>query len=147
MNFKDVQPLLDANRILASTLDIDKLLKVVLQLAAQVVGAETGSLLLLDEKTNELVFDVALGDAGKELKTIRLKMGEGIAGWVAQENKPLIGNDPTRDPRWTKRADKKTKFVTRSILCVPMNFQNKLMGVVQAINRKGKGGFTEDDSA
>ena len=85
MNFQDIQPLLNANRILASTLDIDKLLKVVLQLAAQVVRAETGSLLLLDEKTNELVFNVALGLAGKDLKTIRLKMGEGIAGWVARK--------------------------------------------------------------
>ncbi|OGR83340.1 MAG: hypothetical protein A2901_08665 [Elusimicrobia bacterium RIFCSPLOWO2_01_FULL_54_10] len=119
----------------------------VLQLAAQVVEAETGSLLLLDEKSNELVFDIALGDAGKELKTIRLKMGEGIAGWVAKENKPLIVNDPNKDPRWTKRGDQKTKFVTRSILCVPMNYQKKLMGVVQAINRKGEKGFSEDDRA
>lgn len=145
MDLRSIQPLLNANRILASTLDIDKLLKVVLQLAAQVVEAETGSLLLLDPKTNELVFDVALGEAGKELKTIRLKMGEGIAGWVARENKPTIVNDPAKDPRWTKRADQKTRFVTRSILCVPMNYQRKLMGVVQAINRKGTRGFTEED--
>src|SRR5437016_4522821 len=102
MKLDDIKLLLSANRILASTLDIDKLLKVVLNLAAQVVLAETGSLLLLDEKANELVFDVALGEAGKELKTIRLKLGEGIAGWVAKENKPLIVNDPAKDPRWTK---------------------------------------------
>src|SRR3990167_6785417 len=106
MNLKDIEPLLNANRILASTLDIDKLLKVVLQLAAQVVEAETGSLLLLDEKTDELVFDIALGEAGKDLKEIRLKVGEGIAGWVAKENKPLIVNDPANDPRWTRRGDR-----------------------------------------
>src|SRR3990167_6340542 len=106
MRLEDIELLLSANRVLASTLDIDKLLKIVLELAAQVVKAETGSLLLLDEKTNELVFDVALGEAGKELKTIRLKMGEGIAGWVAQENKPLIVNDPANDPRWTRRGDR-----------------------------------------
>ncbi len=147
MNLKDIQPLLKANQILASTLDIDKLLQVVLKLAAQVVGAETGSLLLLDPKTNELVFNVALGDAGQELKTIRLKMGEGIAGWVAKENKPLIVNDPAKDSRWTQKADKKTKFVTKSILCVPMNYQKRLMGVVQAINRKDQDGFTDEDRA
>src|SRR3989338_7081459 len=118
MNIENIELLLNANRILASTLDLDKLLKVVLELAAQVVQAETGSLLILDEKTNELVFDVALGEAGKELKTIRLKLGEGIAGWVAKENKPLIVNDPANDPRWTRLADDKTKFITRSILCV-----------------------------
>src|SRR5205823_4719178 len=106
---------------------------------------ETGSLLILDEKTNELVFDVALGEAGKELKTIRLKVGEGIAGWVAKEQKPQIVNDPGKDPRWARKADQKTKFVTRSILCVPMLYQGQLLGVVQTINKKGSEGFTEDD--
>lgn len=145
MRLDDIKPLLNANRVLASTLDIDQLLKVVLELASQVVQSETGSVLILDEKTNELVFNIALGEAGKELKTIRLKMGEGIAGWVAQENKPLIVNDPASDPRWARRADQKTKFVTRSILCVPMVNQGKLLGVVQAINRKDQNGFSEDD--
>jgi len=145
VNLTDIENLLKANRILSSTLEIDKLLKVVLELAAEVVRAETGSLLILDEKTNELVFDVALGDAGQTLKTIRLKLGEGIAGWVAKENKPLIVNDPANDPRWTRRADDKTKFITRSILCVPMVHQGKLLGVVQAINRKDSSGFSEED--
>ncbi|MBI2119040.1 MAG: GAF domain-containing protein [Elusimicrobia bacterium] len=145
MNLTDIENLLKANRILSSTLEIDKLLKVVLELAAEVVRAETGSLLILDEKTNELVFDVALGNAGQTLKTIRLKLGEGIAGWVAKENKPLIVNDPANDPRWTRRADDKTKFITRSILCVPMVHQGKILGVVQAINRKDSSGFSEED--
>ncbi|MBI3013177.1 MAG: GAF domain-containing protein [Elusimicrobia bacterium] len=145
MKLSDIDHLLKANRILASTLDLDKLLKVVLEQAAEVVCAETGSLLILDEKTNELTFDVALGDAGKDLRTIRLKLGEGIAGWVAQESKALIVNDPSSDPRWTRKADQKTKFVTRSILCVPMVYQGKLLGVVQAINRKDTQGFTVED--
>ena len=145
MRQEDLELLLNANRILASTLELDRLLKIVLELAAEVVQAETGSLLILDEQTHELVFDVALGEAGKELKTIRLKLGEGIAGWVAQENKPLIVNDPANDPRWARRADQKTKFVTRSILCVPMVHQGKLLGVVQAINRKDRNGFSDED--
>ncbi len=145
MRIEDFQNLLKANRILASTLDLDKLLSVVLELAADVVQAETGSVLILDEKTNELVFNVTLGTQDKELKTIRLKMGEGIAGWVAKENKPAIVNDPKNDPRWTRRADDKTKFVTRSILCVPMVHQGNLLGVVQTINRKGSQGFTPED--
>ena len=141
----ELQILLNANRVLASTLEIDQLLKVVLKFASEVVKSETGSLLLLDEKTQELVFDVALGEAGKELKTIRLKLGEGIAGWVAQENKPVIVNDPANDPRWTRRGDQKTKFVTRSILCVPLVHQGKLLGVVQTINKKSPDGFSSQD--
>lgn len=145
MKLEDIQLLLSANRILASTLELDKLLKVVLEYAAKVVRAETGSLLLLDEKTNELVFDVALGEAGKELKTIRLKVGEGIAGWVAKECKPQIVNDPYSDPRWSKKGDEKTGFKTRSILCVPMVHHGKLLGVVQAVNKMGADGFSEED--
>jgi two-component system, NtrC family, sensor histidine kinase KinB len=140
----ELQILLNANRILASTLDVDELLKIVLTLAAEVVGAETGSLLLLDEKTNELVFNVALGEAGNKLKEIRLKVGEGIAGWVAEKRQAVIVNDPASDKRWTRRGDEKTKFVTRSILCVPLMLQGKLLGVVQAINKK-KGDFSQED--
>src|SRR5438094_732901 len=91
MTLKELQPLLKANQILASTLDIDKLLQVVLKLAARVVQAETGSLLLLDPKTNELVFNIALGDAGQELKTIRLKMTEGAA-FASEEGGLVLAN-------------------------------------------------------
>lgn len=139
------QSLLKANRILASTLDIDKLLKIVLELASEVVGAETASLLLVDQRTGELVFNIALGQAEERLKEIHLKMGEGIAGWVAQENKSLIVNDPENDPRWTRKADDKTNFVTRSILCVPMVHQGNILGVVQTINKQNRNGFSEFD--
>lgn len=145
IRLNDIEPLLNANRILASTLELNDLLQIVLKLAAQVVEAETASILLLDEKTNELVFDVALGEVEKKLKTIRLKLGEGIAGWVAKENQPLIVNDPSNDLRWTRRADEKTKFMTRSILCVPVAHQGKLLGVIQAINRKDTNGFSQED--
>ncbi len=145
MRIEDFQNLLKANRILASTLDLDKLLQIVLELAADVVQAEAGSVLILDDKTGELTFNITLGSQGKELKTIRLKVGEGIAGWVAKENRALIVNDPKNDARWTRKADDKTKFVTRSILCVPMVHQGKLLGVVQAINKKDPKGFTSEE--
>jgi PAS domain S-box-containing protein len=145
MNTQALEILLNANQILASTLEIDQLLNKILGLSAEVVQAETGSLLLLDERTHELVFDVALGEAGHQLKTIRLKIGEGIAGWVAEKNEPLILNDPAKDPRWTRRGDQKTQFVTRSILCVPLVHQGRLLGVVQAINKRDPNGFAKED--
>jgi len=137
--------LLKANRILSSTLDINEVLKSVLEFATQVVQADASSLLLLDEKTNELYFNVALGEAKESVKELRLKVGEGIAGWVAQHRKPLIVNDVSKDKRFTQKIDKSTKFVTKSILAVPLITKGKMVGVVEAINKKDQKEFTESN--
>ena len=104
VTIKDFELLLQANRILSSKLEVDDLLQAVMELATRVVKAEAASILLLDEKTNELYFDVALGEAGEEIKQIRLKVGEGLAGWVAEHKEPAIVNDVKSDPRWSGKA-------------------------------------------
>src|ERR1017187_9159641 len=111
--------LLEVARLLSSKLELAELLTSVLELASRVVDAETASLLLLDEATQELYFDVALG-LGDDLSKVRLKLGQGIAGAVAQTRKPEIINDARADPRWSPRMDEQTGFVTRSILAVPI---------------------------
>jgi HD-GYP domain-containing protein (c-di-GMP phosphodiesterase class II) len=90
----------------------------------------------LDEKAKELYFEVALGERGERIKEIRLKVGEGIAGWVASTGKPLIVEDVNKDPRFSKKADEKSAFVTRNMICVPVKIKDKLVGVLQAINKK-----------
>ncbi|MFI5363154.1 MAG: ATP-binding protein [Elusimicrobiota bacterium] len=128
--------LLEVARLLSSKLELPELLTTVLELASRVVDAETASLLLLDEATQELYFDVALGlDA--ELAAVRLKLGQGIAGSVAQERKPAIINEARSDPRWSPRMDQASGFVTRSILAVPILLKGRLIGVVEAINKRG----------
>ncbi len=141
----DFELLLQANRILASKLDANDVLQAVLELASKVVHAEASSLLLLDETTNELYFDVALGTAKDSIKQIRLKVGEGIAGWVAKERQPLIVNDPSKDSRFAKNVDKSTSFTTRSILAVPLVAKGRLVGVVEAINKERNEPFSEQD--
>jgi two-component system, OmpR family, phosphate regulon sensor histidine kinase PhoR len=141
----DFELLLQANRILSSKLNVEDVLQAVLELATKVVKAEAASLLLLDEKTNELYFDVALGEVSDRVKQIRIKVGEGIAGWVAEKMAPLIVNDVRKDPRFTARVDKSTSFVTRSILAVPLKSKGKLIGVVEAINRENGQDFTQED--
>lgn len=145
LQLTDFELLLQANRILSSKLDVDEVLEAVLELAAKVVRAESASLLLLDEKTNELYFDVALGEARDTIKQIRLNVGEGIAGWVARERQPLIVNDVTKDKRFTMKVDKSTKFITRSILAVPLLAKGKLIGVVEAINKELQQDFKQGD--
>ncbi len=137
--------LLDVNRILTSTLDLDRLLKIIMGQAKRVVNAEASSLMLLDEATNELFFDVTLGEKGEKLRQIRLKLGEGIAGWVAKEGKPLMVADARKDPRFFVKADEVTKFETKSVLCIPLMIKERIIGVMEAINQVGRGYFVDED--
>lgn len=121
--------------ILNSTLDPREVQRRAMESATELMKAETGSLLLVDEEKNELYFEVALGEKGAQVKEIRLKIGEGIAGWVAEHGEPLIIGDVQNDPRFAKKADKKSSFVTRNMICVPVKIKEKTIGVLQAINR------------
>ncbi|MDD5491412.1 MAG: ATP-binding protein [bacterium] len=145
MEAKDLAQLLEINKILNSTLDLGELLTIIVEQSAVVAKAEAGSLMLLDPLTNELVFDIALGEKGEQVKQIRLKVGEGIAGWVAQERKALIVNDVEKDPRWSSRADTKSNFKTRSMMCVPLIYKDKISGVMEVINKKDNGIFGAED--
>ena len=96
--------LLEVGRLLSSKLELAELLTTILQLASRVVEAETASLLLLDPATEELYFDVALG-LGPQASSVRLKLGQGIAGFVARSRKSEIINDAAKDPRWSAAMD------------------------------------------
>jgi putative nucleotidyltransferase with HDIG domain len=102
-------------QILNSTLEHREVRKRAIEAATQLMRAETGSLLLIDEKKGELRFEVALGDKEETIKTITLRLGEGIAGWVAQKGKPLIVNHPEEDRRFYKGVDGRTEFKTRNL--------------------------------
>lgn len=131
--------------VLNSTLDQREVRKRAMEAATSLVDAEVGSLLLVNQKTQDLFFEVALGEKGERLKQIRLKMGEGIAGWVAQHNEPALVNDVANDPRHFKKAGVITQFVTRNMICVPVRSKGRVIGVLQAINKKEGGLFTEED--
>mgnify|MGYP001029513654 CR=1 FL=1 len=130
-------------RLLSSKLDIKELLSTIMKLATRVVNSERASLYLVDEEKGELYFDVAL-DLDEEVKKIRLKLGEGIAGKVAKEGRSIITNNANLDSSHTKKIDEKSGYVTRSLLTCPMIIKGKVIGVVQAIN-KIDGEFDEDD--
>ncbi|NPA40379.1 MAG: HD domain-containing protein [Thermodesulfobacteria bacterium] len=130
--------------LINSSLEFDEIRKRSIEAIMELLNCEAGSLLFYDEEKRELYFDVALGEKADKVKTIRLKLGQGIAGWVAEHKKPLIINDVQNDPRFFKDADKKSGFVTRNMVCVPVLIKDKLVGVIQAINKKN-GEFTEED--
>lgn len=137
--------LLSATLLLNSSLEPSYIYKKTLEAITEIVNAEVSSLLLYDEEKEELYFDVALGEKGEIIKKIRLKIGEGIAGNVAKTRKSLIVNDVNQDPRFFKKADEQSGFITKSILCSPLIHKNKLLGVIQAINKKNYGLFSDED--
>jgi len=132
-------------QILNSTLDHKEIRRRAMEAATQLMKAEAGSLLLVDEGKRQLYFEVALGDREEDIKRIPLNFGEGIAGWVAQNGKPLIVNSPKKDPRFFKGVDERTEFKTRNIICVPVKVKEKIIGVLEAINKQERGGFNRGD--
>jgi HD-GYP domain-containing protein (c-di-GMP phosphodiesterase class II) len=126
-------------------LDPAEIRKRAIEAATALMNAEVGSLLLLDEATQELYFDVALGEKGERVRQVRLKLGQGIAGAVAQSQQAEIINDCYADPRFSREADQRSGFHTRNMVCAPVKAKDKLLGVLQAINKKDGGLFTQED--
>lgn len=127
-----------------SILEPRKVIELIMGKIQQLIPSEAWSMLMVDEERRELTFELALGEKGKDLSALRVKIGEGVAGWVAQTGQPTIVNDAASDPRFTGKFDSKTQFRTRSILCAPLISRGRTIGVVEIINRLG-GRFTQSD--
>lgn len=140
-----LKDLYSATQQITSEENLLNLLDQILYNAMGVLRAEGGSLLLLDEETDELVFVLVHGDIKNKLHGYRLKKNVGIVGWVATQREPLIVNNPRQDSRFFLNVDEEFSFVTRSILCVPMITRGKLMGVIELLN-KAEGEFIEMDA-
>jgi len=143
---ENLSKLVEINGIINSTLNINRLLSIIMEMIKDIMNTEASSLLLFDDEHKELVFKVALGEAGDELmEKYRVKPGQGIAGWVAMNRKDIIANDVYNDQRFDPMYDKSTGFLTKAILCSPLLFKGKLLGVIQAINPVGRHHFDEND--
>ncbi|MCK5094195.1 MAG: GAF domain-containing protein, partial [Spirochaetes bacterium] len=144
---KDFEEIIKISTIINSTFDINEVLKRIMDSANKVVKGEASSLLLINETDNTLYFHVALGDKGEEVKKYTLRIGEGIAGWVAKYSKPLLVPDVQNDKRFYKDISKQINFKTKSILCVPLKIREKTIGVLEVINKKGQSSFSIDDQS
>lgn len=130
-----LESLIEASKSLNTTLDLDELLKVILDLAMKNLDADRGTIYLLDDQRKELWSKVL---KGKELVEIRLPLGMGIAGHVAESGKTVNLEDAWKDKRFFSGFDVRTGYVTKTMLCMPMrNREDKVIGVFQMINKKG----------
>ena len=136
-----LRTLVEISRTLAEEVELAALLALVARRTSEAVGVERTSVWLHDAERAEVWTVVAEG----ELQEIRMPDSEGIAGWVARHGDVAVVPDVTADPRWNKNVDRRTGFVTRNMLCVPMeDSRGGRIGVFQCVNR-GDGDFTDDD--
>jgi sigma-B regulation protein RsbU (phosphoserine phosphatase) len=129
---------------LYSELDLDALLDKMADKICDYLSCEAASMFLYDSRKEELYFESATGEKQEELKKIVLKKGEGLVGWVAEYYESVIVNDCSKDSRFTAVTDKKTNFITNSILAVPVQMNRNFLGVLEAVNKK-RGVFDRHD--
>ena len=145
---KGLAALNKASQVMASTLELRVLLERVMEQAKSLLDAEAASMLLhtavLDEGGDELVFVAVTGSASEKLMGTRLPIAAGVAGWVIREKQPALVADAQSDPRFDNRTDAVTGMTTRSLLAVPLLFQDTTQGALEAVN-KVNGTFDQDD--
>ncbi len=143
-----LQNLMDAVEAPRSDREIMELLGGILDDAMNTTDAEAGSLLVLDEESDELVFVLTRGDGPDEnLRWRRLPRSDGIAGWVASNRHATIVNDVQEDDRFYARFDSELPFRTHSILAAPILSSNGVLGVIEVVNKRSGSGFAASDQA
>lgn len=135
----------ELGRTLQSLNNINSLLEFIMQRCMALAEAEAASLMMVDKAAGDLEFKVVLGSKAEEVKPFRLPIGQGITGWVAQTGKAVLIPDAYQDSRFDPSFDKRSGFVTRSILSVPMIYKGETIGVMNVLNRNDGLPFVEED--
>jgi signal transduction histidine kinase len=143
-DLRELHLLYEVGQALSSNLDLLSLLEDIKQRVPVVIGVERCSIMLLDEHTRELVLSIPDGHTG-DAREFRIPIDRGIAGWVATNGIGQIVNDVEQDPRWFDGISRDVDFVTRSILCAPMRLGDRVVGVMQLLNKRTGEPFTEQD--
>ena len=138
--------LIDIARDLASTLDLDILLSRIVHAAAEISGAEAASILLFDDTSRQLYFQVATNMDKSTRRGIVVPLDGSIAGWIVNNRQTVRIANVHNDPRFFSNVEETTGFSTKSILGIPLVTKNKIVGVLEALN-KPKGKFTDTDES
>lgn len=140
--------LVEVSLVINSTLELEPLLRFIMDAAAELTRAQVASILLIDNKTQELHFMAFASESDEEqakrLKRIPVPLNKSIAGAIVLENKPIRLDDVTKDPRHYRVTDDKSGFLTNSLLGVPMRIKERVIGVLEAVNKLDNG-WSDDD--
>jgi putative nucleotidyltransferase with HDIG domain len=128
-----------------SSLDVETVLNYAMATAEEALKAEASAIFEVDADKGDLFFRLARGAKAAQVKTMRLKMGEGVAGWVAQTGQAVIVPQTEADPRFDPDLDARSGFHTRSLVSVPLKHQDRLLGVIQVLNKRPPLEFNQED--
>lgn len=142
---KQLSTLNEITQQLTSTLEHEPLLKNILESAVQILDCEAGSLFMVDEQTDELIFTVAVGPVAPDLIGKRLPLGQGIVGQAVETRAPVVENNASESKGWSNTTDEETGFSTKALLAVPLQIKERVIGVVEVINKKDGLPFVDDD--
>ena len=127
--------------------DVLALLDTTMDCALELLDATDGSLMLVDDETDELVFVLVHGAVRETMTGHRFDRRKGIAGWVAERGQPAIVGNVRTDARFLPELDERFGFVTRSLVAVPLAARGKVLGVIEVLNKRSGEGFTDDDAS
>ena len=136
-----------AASVLAAPPEHTALLEQIVRTAMHVLNARAGSLYLLDEERDELIFEVALGERAAPLRGQRVPLGQGVAGWVAATGQALAVADVQRDPRWSQEIGRTVGYLPRTMLAIPLLLRDDVLGVLQLLDKGGGEPFAAADMA
>lgn len=136
--------LAETSRIINSTLDPKRVIRFLLERTVSMMGARAASIALLSPDGTQLIFEAAAGEAAEAVIGMKLELGQGIAGWVAKTGRSVLAPDTATDERFFAGVDDQTGYHTRAILCVPIQAQGFILGVIEAINPE-RGYFNDND--
>jgi signal transduction histidine kinase len=142
---RELHTLLKFSALINSSLEIESVLDTAMKFSEEFINAEASSIFELDEEKDELFIRVARGEKKDSIKKVRLKVGEGIAGWVAKTGEPMVVQDTTKEEKFSKKYDQMSGFKTRSLICVPLMLRDKPVGAIQVLNKKNLEPFTDAD--
>jgi len=142
---ENLQYLIDAFEIIASSLDSKEVLNRIMNQAAKLTGAEAASIFIIDEATSELQLKVATNLNEEKTQKISTPIGEGLVGYVAQTGKLINLSNAQNDSRFYRAIDLITGITTRSCLTVPLIVENKIVGATQVLNKAGGKNFSQED--
>ena len=142
---RELEVLIEIGKALTSTVDLEDVLTLIMDQVSRLLKAQAWSLLLRDELTGDLTFEIAVSPSAEKLKGMNVPAGQGIAGWVAEHGEALVIADVSADERFSDHFDKASSFITQSVLCVPVRSKDHVLGVIELVNGPNEKVFKEAD--
>lgn len=142
---RELEVLIEIGKALTSTVELENVLTLIMDQVGRLLKTQSWSLLLRDEETGDLTFEIAVSPAAEKLKGMKVASGEGISGWVSEHGEALVIPDVTRDERFSDQFDIASSFITQSVLCVPVRSKDHVLGVIELVNGPNEKIFKDAD--